>query len=176
MRSFKLQRKGKTSGEEGPAAASPASSKGDDRAVREAAEREALARLGQAERRRTPEPPAESAGYPAAPATAPTPGEEPPEERVVAPSTPEAPPPAPERRPGSPGPPGALIAGLKDAVRELDQLRSEEQALARELEQAEKRLAENRDRAVEALKRAANTLDELEARALAAEERAPRAE
>ncbi|MET0128950.1 MAG: helix-hairpin-helix domain-containing protein, partial [Solirubrobacterales bacterium] len=145
----------------------PATPAAGDQSIREAAEREALARLAEAERRSD----AERAGAAEAPAVeqgagAPEEAEERIERARAEPAGTAAPEPRRE----------ALLAELQRTEEQLEQHRAQEQELARELTDTEQRIAANRRRTEEALERAASRLQEVEARAAEAEERAQRAE
>ena len=144
--------------------------------LREAAEREVSARLrgGRATRRgarspfRAPEPVPEPQAGPRARADR-AGGRRARERTDRASPQPPDPPSQPPRR-------EELIAGLAEAERELERRKSDEAALAHELEETERRLAENRERTVTALDQAAERLKEIEGRAVAAEQRAEHAQ
>ena len=157
----------------------------DHDAIREAAEREALARLAEAERRsdaeHEPEPDLVSSEVQQHVDRARLEAEQPPPEPVPeAPSEPVADSPSPEPEPPviqSPEPRReALLAELREAESKLTQNRAQEEELARELALTEERFAESKRLTDDALERAAARLNEIEARAVAAERRAEQAE
>ncbi len=140
----------------------------DERLVREAAEREAVARLEQAEggseedrlraeservRIETEQRIQEA------------------EEVQVA-----APEPPPAVAAGDASPREALMRELHETDRQLVEGREQEAQLANELEQAEQRLLESQRRTAEALEQATQRLEAVEGRVTEAEERAARAE
>ena len=155
--------------QEAPTVAGDVPSSGEERSIQEAAEREALARLVDAERR---------AGAVTEPDEARIQGEterriSEAAERVESEATveqPEAPGTAPgQAQPASPAPPVRETPGLEPR-------RAHEQELAREIEDTEARLAAAQQRTAEALDRATSRLKEVEARASEAEARAEHAE
>ena len=140
----------------------------DERAIREAAEREALARLEQAEQAG----PVEEVIVDAEVVPDPVPEPESPhlvEAPIPEPELPhDVPIPEPQRE--------ALLAELERAEEDLRTHQAQEEELSRELSETERRLSETQQRMAEALERATEKLREVENRAAEAEERAERAE
>jgi len=166
---------------------------GREPSIQEAAEREALARLVEAERRSEPSEVPDEARIQAeterriseaaervvdegpAPAPPTPPAAEP---QPPAPPAPSAPEHEPAARPGelTSERREALLAELSATEEQLERRRPEGQVLAREIEDTEERLAAAQRRTAEALDRAAMRLKEVEARASEAESRAKHAE